>query len=198
MKHGIGNWTVFDDGVALGEKNHSQIVCETQRMLGQQSIKEYYRLHVDPYKVGKDNFSKANVTRKNGLITNVGSPLTNEEIEIKRRDDKIRYGIPFQSIKEIYIPQIDEIDGAPVNYVTRSQQIAKLTEYKNKLKTYFDNLRKIRKLKAQGVADKDIILRNVFVIIIINSLIQKLKFIIKRDIWMNLILIVMVNIHQII
>lgn len=38
MKYGIGNWQSFDNCL-LTDKTHSQIVCETQRMLGQQSMK---------------------------------------------------------------------------------------------------------------------------------------------------------------
>ena len=71
----------------LPGKTVSQIVCQVQRLIGQQSLKgrnmisnvysiEFLRLHADIYAIGRENAKKTGVLRKNGMIINDGRTIS--------------------------------------------------------------------------------------------------------------------------
>lgn len=99
---------------------------------------------------------KTDVCRKSGLITNNGPTLTPNQVGKLRQLNTERYGVPEQDISEIYIPPLNKNESAPVQLPLRTQKLVKLQEYKTELKKCLENLKKIRDLKAQGKADKDI------------------------------------------
>lgn len=113
-------------------------------------------MHVDPYRVGKDNSMKTDVCRKSGLITNNGPTLTPMQVGKIRQMNTERYGVPEKNIGEIYIPPLNKSESAPVHLPLRTQKLVKLQEYKEMLKKCISNLKRIKELKAQGKADKDI------------------------------------------
>lgn len=83
MKYGIGSWNAMIKTNILPGKSVAQIVCQVQRMLGQQSLKgrqmggktnrvEFLHVHLDVYAVGRDNAKRMDVCRKNRMIINDG------------------------------------------------------------------------------------------------------------------------------
>lgn len=83
MKYGIGSWKQVTAEKLLPGKTVSQIVCQVQRMIGQQSLKgvywfliliwiEFLHLHADVYAIGRENAKRTDVHRKNGIIINDG------------------------------------------------------------------------------------------------------------------------------
>lgn len=94
MKFGFSEWrqiqsvrcccTLFDMKVLLPNKTAAQIVLQTQRMIGQQSLAEFSTLRIDPLRVGLVNRMKrgAGVVRKNGIIINIGDNRSVEEYVI--------------------------------------------------------------------------------------------------------------------
>ena len=93
MKFGIGNWKTIIAEKVLPGKTIAQLVCQTQRLLGQQSLKgewdrspsasplrsrrplaEFNLLRIDPKKVFDRNKGRTGpeYLRKNGILINAG------------------------------------------------------------------------------------------------------------------------------
>ena len=71
MKFGIGNWKPIVDSGCLPGKHPAQLNLQTQRLLGQQSIGEFDKLHIDVNEIAKANGEKQGpeVLRKNGIFS---------------------------------------------------------------------------------------------------------------------------------
>ncbi|KNB42210.1 hypothetical protein JH06_4386 [Blastocystis sp. subtype 4] len=101
MKYGIGSWSAIIRAKVLPGKTVSQIVCQVQRMIGQQSLKEFLKLHADVYEIGRENAKRTNVCRKN-------DNLTTEEVKIKREANVKKYGLTTEQIRRVVIPKLTE------------------------------------------------------------------------------------------
>ncbi|KAK8793506.1 hypothetical protein WA158_004865 [Blastocystis sp. Blastoise] len=139
MKFGLGNWRKIHRANVLPGKTVNQIVSEVQRMIGQQSLKEFLNVHADPYAIGDDNSKRKDVKRKNGMIVNVGKTLTNEEYEILHKSNIQKYGLSKEEIDAIEIPVIsqEESSGFLENeenmIIQRSMKLRKLSELRYSL-----------------------------------------------------------------
>lgn len=102
MKYGCGYWGLISRH--FPQKTQGQLNLQTQRMFGQQSLAEFFRLHLDPKPFFEINSKRMGVTRKQGFIINAGDKLTpklkkekikeNKKLEISQEEvDKIR--VPF-------------------------------------------------------------------------------------------------------
>ncbi len=76
--YGIGRWKQIEVAKVLPSKNIQQMYLQTQRMLGQQSLAEFMRLHLDIDAISIKN--KLNITgkRKMGFLVNEDDKLTKE------------------------------------------------------------------------------------------------------------------------
>lgn len=87
MKYGFGKWNDIVKSQYLLGKTISQLCNQLQRMVGQQSLGEFYGLNIDPddiYEVNKDKEGK----RKNGCLINTGDNPTKQEVNRKREANK--------------------------------------------------------------------------------------------------------------
>jgi len=73
MKYGCGYWGLI--GRHFPMKTQGQLNLQTQRMFGQQSLAEFFRLHLDPKPFFMINVKKTGVNRKQGFIINAGDKL---------------------------------------------------------------------------------------------------------------------------
>ena len=104
MKFGLGRWTDIVASGALPGKTVGQLNNQMQRMIGQQSTKEFQGLHVDPQKVFAVNKEKDGLARKNGCIINTGENPTREKVKVKREENIARFGLSQEEIDAIAIP----------------------------------------------------------------------------------------------
>jgi hypothetical protein len=66
---------------------------------------EFMGLHLDLETIYLDNRSKNNVTRKGGLIINTGDNPTKREIHKKREENKKKYGLSADFVRELQLPK---------------------------------------------------------------------------------------------
>ena len=104
MKFGLGRWTDIVASGALPGKTVGQLNNQMQRMIGQQSTKEFQGLHVDPQKVFAVNKEKDGLARKNGCIINTGENPTREKVKVKREENIARFGLSQEDIDALVIP----------------------------------------------------------------------------------------------
>merc|ERR1719273_1747539 len=76
MKYGCGCWGLISRH--FPQKTQGQLNLQTQRMFGQQSLAEFFRLHLDPKPYFLVNTKRTDVVRKQGYIINDGDKLTSE------------------------------------------------------------------------------------------------------------------------
>ncbi|CAD7705149.1 unnamed protein product [Ostreobium quekettii] len=98
MKFGMGQWVKILDTGLLPGKLIQQLNGQTQRMVGQQSLGAFTGLRLDVDKLRKDNESRTDVTRKNGMIINTGDALTKKEKEQLRKEAIAKYGLSAEEI----------------------------------------------------------------------------------------------------
>lgn len=117
MKYGFGKWNDIVKSQYLIGKTISQLCNQLQRMVGQQSLGEFYGLHIDSeqiYAANKDKEGK----RKNGCLINTGDNPTKAEVNRKREKNKKLYGLSQKEIDSITIPVLK--DSEMSNYVCAS------------------------------------------------------------------------------
>lgn len=62
-------------------------------------------LHLDLEAVFQDNMKKTDVTRKNNFIINTSNNPTKEERKIRIEENKQKYGLSKEEVKEIRLPR---------------------------------------------------------------------------------------------
>ncbi len=72
---GVGRWKQIEAAKVLPSKNIQQMYLQTQRMIGQQSLAEFMRLHLDIDRIAEKNRNTAGV-RKMGFLVNQDDKLT--------------------------------------------------------------------------------------------------------------------------
>lgn len=61
MKFGFGHWKEIIEGAYLPGKTPAQLNLQAQRMIGQQSLAEFFDIHLDMNKVFNENSKKEGV-----------------------------------------------------------------------------------------------------------------------------------------
>lgn len=147
QKFGIGQWKKIIDAECLPKKSIGQIYLQTQRLMGQQSLGEFMRLHIDIERVFIDNSKKTNVMRKNKCIVNTGDNPNQEERKRKIEENRKKYGLELSAVKKIKLPKknksrfknvimLEEILSDKFSTVEKLNYLAelmRLTEYKLEL-----------------------------------------------------------------
>eukprot|EP00826_Nyctotherus_ovalis_P038336 TRINITY_DN3585_c0_g7_i2.p1 TRINITY_DN3585_c0_g7~~TRINITY_DN3585_c0_g7_i2.p1 ORF type:complete len:222 (+),score=56.14 TRINITY_DN3585_c0_g7_i2:128-793(+) len=110
MIFGVGNWKEIRSNL-LPFKSKPQINLQTQRMLGQQSLKEFKGLKIDVDRVFADNQNKRgpNIIRKNNCIVNSGDRISRKELLIRRQKNKEKYGLTAAQVRDIKMPKNSQI-----------------------------------------------------------------------------------------
>ena len=100
VKFGVGRWQeILQSGVLPG-KTIQQMNCQTQRLLGQQSLAAYTGLRVDIDRIRADNVARCNVERKNGLLINSGPNPTPAMRRRWQAEAQAKYGLLEQQVAE--------------------------------------------------------------------------------------------------
>ena len=108
QKFGLGRWTAMVKAEVLPSKNIQQCYLQTQKLLGQQSLKEFMGLHLDIQKIWERNTKKKGL-RKNGAIVNEGDKLTREKAMILQAENKEKYGLSPDEVEAIKLPPRTEL-----------------------------------------------------------------------------------------
>eukprot|EP01116_Phalansterium_solitarium_P001156 TRINITY_DN10934_c0_g1_i2.p1 TRINITY_DN10934_c0_g1~~TRINITY_DN10934_c0_g1_i2.p1 ORF type:complete len:338 (+),score=89.80 TRINITY_DN10934_c0_g1_i2:149-1162(+) len=103
MKFGIGKWREIIDQNCLPGKTPSQLNLQVQRLMGQQSLRDFMGLHVDPMQVFNDNALKEGF-RKNGCLINMGNNPKPEERLANIQANKKKYGLTKDVIDGLQLP----------------------------------------------------------------------------------------------
>ncbi|KAG2488371.1 hypothetical protein HYH03_013060 [Edaphochlamys debaryana] len=101
MKHGVGQWMAILGTGLLPGKLIQQLNGQTQRLLGQQSLKAYTGLKVDVDRIRIDNETRVDATRKAGLIIYDGPQLTKEEKAAQREEAQRKYGLTPEQVADV-------------------------------------------------------------------------------------------------
>ena len=147
QKFGIGQWKKIIDAECLPKKSIGQIYLQTQRLMGQQSLGDFMRLHIDIERVFIDNSKKTNVVRKNKCIVNTGDNPNQEERKRKIEENRTKYGLDLSEVKKIKLPKknrsrfknvimLEEILSdkfSTVEKLNYLEELMRLTEYKLEL-----------------------------------------------------------------
>jgi hypothetical protein len=112
IKFGLGAWTKIIKSGCLPGKTPAQLNLQTQRMLGQQSLGEFYGIHLDAQKVWYDNSLKQGpqYVRKNGCLINAGNNPTKEERAAKIEANRKKYDLPEEVIESTVLPVLQAAD----------------------------------------------------------------------------------------
>jgi len=102
MKYGCGNWKEIMKHFPAN--TCGQLNLQTQRLFGQQSLAEFYKLHIDPRWIKEKNDKIENVQRKNGCIINTGDNMKPEQRNLKREQNKQLYGLKDEEWSKIVVP----------------------------------------------------------------------------------------------
>jgi len=103
-KFGIGKWVQIVDSGVLPGKQIQQLNGQTQRFLDKQLLAEYTGLGLDVDRIRMDNDALADVTRKNGLITNQGGIRSKEALNALRAENLKKYGLSEEEVQAIELP----------------------------------------------------------------------------------------------
>jgi len=98
IKYGCGMWQKIEHYFPF--KKCFQLNIQTQRMFGQQSLREFNGLHLDPKVVLQKNISRTNVTRKSGIIIS----KTSKEERLKSREEYKTLQVSEEEREKIQIP----------------------------------------------------------------------------------------------
>jgi Myb-like DNA-binding domain len=104
MKFGFGAWKEIEAANCLPGKTPAQLNIQAQRMIGQQSIAEFYGVRLDTIRVYEVNEMRTGVKRKNGLIINTGSNPSNDELARRRLANIELYGLAQRESDDIVLP----------------------------------------------------------------------------------------------
>ena len=163
----------------LPGKSVAQIVCQVQRMLGQQSLKgrqmggntnrtEFLHIHLDVYAVGRDNAKRMDVCRKNRIIINDGrrsramgwrvDNFTSEEIQQKRDAAKKKYGLTKAEIAQVQIPKLTDnqtsgvFDKKTSEQLERDKLLSRLAVLRNALTVLQNKQKKVSVQCSCGIS----------------------------------------------
>lgn len=125
MKYGFGKWNDIVKSNYLIGKTVSQLCNQLQRMVGQQSIGEFYGLHIDPTVINERNKVKDG-QRKNGCLINTGANPTRKETNVKRKKNDEEYSLEKTVIKEIIIPILKDDEMSHKVFSSMEAKIARL------------------------------------------------------------------------
>jgi hypothetical protein len=103
-KFGIGRWQQIVRSGVLPGKSVSQLNLQTQRLLGQQSTREFMGLHIWCSKVGQKNALLVDAPRKNGCIINEGRNISPEETVRRKAQNRLLYQLSDAEIAAIQLP----------------------------------------------------------------------------------------------
>ncbi len=81
---------------------------KTQKLLGRQSLSEFIGLKVDLEKIYQENKAKLllKINNKKKFVVNEGNNLSKAEIELKKEENKRKYGLSKRVIRQIQIPKL--------------------------------------------------------------------------------------------
>ena len=97
-KFGVGRWQeILQSGVLPG-KTIQQMNCQTQRLLGQQSLAAYTGLRVDIDRIRADNAARTDAERKNGLVINSGPTATPAVRRKWQAEARGKYGLSPEQV----------------------------------------------------------------------------------------------------
>ena len=105
MYYGVGRWVQILDSGFLPGKLIQQLNCQTQRLIGQQSLAAYTGLHVNVDQIRKDNEQKEG-ERKGGLLINSGPNPTREIRARWQAEAKEKYGLTEEE-RQSYKDELD-------------------------------------------------------------------------------------------
>eukprot|EP00948_MAST-09A_sp_MAST-9A-sp1_P000375 g375.t1 len=125
QKYGVGNWKTIISERILPGKTNAQLVCQAQRLLGQQSLGEFQKLHLDIDKIREKNGAKKGVQRKSGLVIHSGDRLSKAQVEELKKQNVADFGLSEDDIKAIIIPSLadDQISNVLVDSVVKEVAI---------------------------------------------------------------------------
>jgi len=98
IKHGCGSWVKILHHFPF--KKCFQLNIQTQRMFGQQSLREFNGLHLDPKIVLQKNALRENVARKNGMII----AKTSKEERMKAHEEWKKLEVSKEERAKLNIP----------------------------------------------------------------------------------------------
>lgn len=142
MKFGFGRWNEIVRSNYLIGKSVSQMCNQLQRMVGQQSIGEFFGLHLDPERIFEANQHREG-SRKNGCLINTGANPTKEEVKKKREENELKFGIPSEERNKIAIPVLQESEMSANVLKTMKAKMARLDllhREKERLKSLLDKI----------------------------------------------------------
>eukprot|EP01028_Stygiella_incarcerata_P013615 TRINITY_DN82867_c0_g1_i1.p1 TRINITY_DN82867_c0_g1~~TRINITY_DN82867_c0_g1_i1.p1 ORF type:complete len:247 (-),score=63.56 TRINITY_DN82867_c0_g1_i1:106-738(-) len=126
MLFGVGCWgNILDLGLLPG-KTRSQLVIQTQRMLGQQSLAEFNGLQLDIDKIRAMNDARVKedptTVMKVGVIVNTGDNLSRADVDKKMEENMVKFGLTEE--------QIAGIDHEKLFQVKRRKRLAMEERYR--------------------------------------------------------------------
>lgn len=98
IRYGCGAWASIIRHFPF--KKTTQLNMQTQKMFGQQSLREFTHLHLDPKIAFEKNSKRVNVTRKNGVII---SKTTKAE-RVKSFEEYKKLQVPAEEWSKIRVP----------------------------------------------------------------------------------------------
>jgi len=98
IKYGCGNWDKIMYYFPF--KKTFQMNIQTQRMFGQQSLREFNGLHLDPKIVLQKNALRSNVPRKSGMII----AKTTKAERLKAYEEYKKLEVPEVERSKIHVP----------------------------------------------------------------------------------------------
>lgn len=104
-KFGVGRWAKITEAGVLPGKSVAQLNLQTQRLLGQQSTREFMGLHLFCSRVGLKNAQLLDAPRKNGCIINDGDTISLDESRRRKALNKQLYGLSDAQVAAIVLPR---------------------------------------------------------------------------------------------
>eukprot|EP00924_Labyrinthula_sp_SR-Ha-C_P003091 snap_masked-scaffold_50-processed-gene-1.58-mRNA-1 protein AED:0.08 eAED:0.08 QI:0/-1/0/1/-1/1/1/0/226 len=156
--YGFGKWTdILQSGYLVG-KTVAQMSNQAQRLVGQQSVAEFFGLHLDVEDIFKVNENKSGV-RKNGCLINVENNPTKAETEKKRQKNKKSYEIEEDIRDNIFIYPLLNSEFSEKALISTEAKLERL-EFLQRKKKEVENLiegkscKKKRKQKNENLERK--------------------------------------------
>ncbi len=104
-KFGVGRWRKITKAGVLPGKSVAQLNLQTQRLLGQQSTREFMGLHLFCSRVGQKNALLVDAPRKNGCIINDGDKISPDETQRRKALHRQLYGLSDAQVAAIVLPK---------------------------------------------------------------------------------------------
>ena len=106
MKFGMGRINEMLASERLPGRTKSQIVSQLQKIMHKLSLNEYHHIHLDIFRVGRDNRLKS----KKMITSKLGDSM--EFIKKKRWLNLWRYGMTIEDIENVRVPYYSRLDTA--------------------------------------------------------------------------------------